>query len=452
MSAVASPTLPVRARRLVTLLALLLALAALTLSPSAAAAQTEGAVLRAEVRGPITPVIAEHIRDALEEATTAGHQALLVEMDTPGGLETSMKQIVQDFLTAEVPVIVHVSPSGAQAASAGAIITFAANIAAMAPGTNIGAATPIGLEDGEVLDKIVNNSAAYAEAIAEVRGRDAEFAVEAVRDGRSAAANEALEVGAVDLIATNRTALLADIDGQTVIVDPESADNPDGSGTEVTLATAGAPVVDYELSFTRRVLQTLADPNLAMLFLSIGTLGVIYELATPGGIVGGVIGAIMLVLAFVSLAVLPVDLAGLLLLLLALALFAAELFVPGIGAFAGAGAVTLVVAGLFLFERPTGISVDLSFLLPVAGAVALIAVFIGRLVWRTHRRAPSPERMGKLVGAVGRVRQGNQVFVKGALWKARPVDGELHAGEEVEVLDMDGLELVVTRAHDRLER
>lgn len=452
MSTVVSPTLPVRVRRVVTLFALLLALAALTLSPSAASAQQEGAVLRTEVRGPITPVIADHLRDALDEATSAGHHALLVEMDTPGGLETSMKQIVQDFLTAQVPVIVYVSPSGAQAASAGAIITFASNIAAMAPGTNIGAATPIGLEDGEVLDKIVNNSAAYAEAIAEVRGRDVEFAVETVRDGRSAPANEAEEIGAVDLIAANRTSLLADIDGQTVTVDPESADNPDGSGTEVTLATANAPVVDFDLSFTRRVLQTLADPNLAMLFLSIGTLGIIYELATPGGILGGVIGAIMLVLAFFSLAVLPVDLAGVLLLLLALALFVAELFAPGIGIFAGAGAVTLVFAGLFLFERPTGISVDLSFLLPVAGAVALIAVFVGRLVWRTYRREPSPEHVSGLVGAVGRVRHGNQVFVDGTLWRARPIDGELHPGEEVEVIDMEGLELVVTPAGRRLER
>lgn len=440
-------------RRWVTLMALLLGLAATVLAPGTAMAQQEGTVLHADVRGPITPVIADYLGDAVEQASAGGHEALLVELDTPGGLETSMKQIVQDFLTAPVPVIVYVSPSGAQAASAGAIITFAANIAAMAPGTNIGAATPISLEDGEVIDKVVNNSAAYAEEIATVRGRDTQFAVETVRDGRSAGATEALDIGAIDLIAPNRATVLAEVDGATVIVDPESADNPEETGTEVTLATAGAAVVDYNLSFPQRVLQTLADPNLAMLFLSIGTLGIIYELASPGGIIGGVIGAIMLVLAFFSLAVLPVDLAGLLLLLLALALFATELFVPGIGVFAGAGAITLVFAGLFLFERPTGISVDLTFLIPVAVAMALVAVFIGRMVWRTHRRPPGAELGGgSLVGAIGTVRQPDLVFVNGALWRARSVDGELHVGERVEVIDQDGMELLVTRASAQLPR
>jgi membrane-bound serine protease (ClpP class) len=438
-----------RAARLV-LLGLVAALGLTLLGPMASAQQR--AVLRTEVRGVITPVVTGHVEDAITEAEAGGYEALLIEIDTPGGLESSMREIVQHVLAARVPVIVYVSPQGARAASAGAIITFAAHVAAMSPGTAIGAATPVPLGgDGELSEemanKIINDATAYAEALAQLRDRDEEFIVETVTEGRSASANEALELGAIDVIAASTTALMNDIDGMTVVVDPASVEDPEGTGTTVELATAGAPLVDYEMSFTRRILQALANPELALLFLSIGTLGIIYELASPGGIVGGVIGAVMLVLAFFSLAVLPVDLAGVLLLVLALALFAAELFVPGVGAFAGGGAIALVFAGIFLFQRPTGVGIDLSFIVPIALAMALAAIVIGRFAWRTQRSEPYTGQGGTMVGAVGTVRESNgqtgRIFVGGQLWKARSTEGTLHRGDQVEVVAMDGLELTV---------
>jgi membrane-bound ClpP family serine protease len=251
-------------RRTLALLAFVLG--SLLLLPSGAAAQT-GSVLRARIDGPITPVIADHVADAVAAAADGGHSALLLEMDTPGGLDSSMRSIVKDLLGSPVPVIVYVAPAGARAASAGAIITFAAHVAAMAPGTNIGAATPIDLEGGEVLDKVVNDAVAYVTAIAEERGRDVDFAVDTVRDGRSASATEALEVGAVDLVAPDRATLLDELDGRTVVL---------ADGTERTLATAQAPVTEFEMTGVRSLLQRLADPNLAFLFISIGSLAVIY--------------------------------------------------------------------------------------------------------------------------------------------------------------------------------
>lgn len=270
--------------------------------------------------------MADHIREALDRAETEGHQALLVEIDTPGGLDTSMRDIIQSFLNARVPVIVHVSPQGARAASAGALITLSSHVAAMAPGTSIGAATPIGGQGGEDLaQKIIEDAASYAESIAEERGRNVDFAIDAVREGTSIAANEALEIGVIEIVARDRAELLAELDGRAVELAP---------GDTVTLETTGVQVVEVEMGFARSVLQWLADPNIAFLFISIGTLAIIYELANPGIGAGGITGAILLLLAFTALSVLPVNAAGAILLVLAGALFVAELFVPGIGVFA----------------------------------------------------------------------------------------------------------------------
>jgi membrane-bound serine protease (ClpP class) len=410
--------------------------------PAPAAAQ-EPQVLLARIQGPITPVIAAHVSDAIDEAVANDYDAVLFEMDTPGGLVTSMREIVQDLLGSPVPVVVYVSPSGSSAASAGAVITFASHIAAMAPATNIGAATPIGLEGGEVLDKVVEDAVAYVTAIAEERDRDVEFAVDTVREGRSASASEALEVGAIDLIVDSRTQLLSEIDGETVTLSPD--------GEEVTLSTAGAAVIEFDMSWTRRLLQSLADPQLAFMFLSIGSLALLYELANPGGGLGGVLGVIMIVLAFFALSVLPVNFVGVLLLVLAIALFVTEMFVPGVGVFAGGGAIALVVAGLFLFDRPTGIGLDLSFLLPIAAVAGIGAAPITRLAWRT-RTAPAYTGVGgELVGALGTVRSAAgetpQVWVNGALWKAPTAKG-LAPGTAIRVVDIHGMELEVEPAQE----
>jgi membrane-bound serine protease (ClpP class) len=400
-------------------------------------AQAQGArgIVVVEVDGVITPVMADHVRDALDLAEREGHQALLVELDTPGGLDTSMRDIVQSFLNSRVPVIVYVSPQGARAASAGAIITFASHVAAMAPGTAIGAATPIDLEGGDLADKVINDAASYAESIAEQRDRNMGFAIDAVRDGRSVAANEALELGVVDLIARDRAQLLEVLDGRVIELGP---------GRTVTLRTAGAELVEVELGLARSVLQWLSDPNLAFLFISIGTLAILYELANPGFGGGAIVGVILLVLAFTALSVFPVNAAGVILLVLAAGLFVAEMFVPGIGVFAAGGTVALVLAGLFLFRGPIG--VDPVVLLPTAVVAGGGAVALGRVAWRSRRLAGSTG-VEAIVGGRATIRsvEGDDALLvlQGSWWTARAAHGTLQPGQRVRVVEMDGLKLVV---------
>lgn len=382
-------------------------------------------VLVTRVEGPITQVIADQVADAVTAAEKAGHEALVVELDTPGGRATSMQAIVEDLLSADVPVVVYVTPPGARAASAGAVITFTANIAAMAPATHIGGAAP----------KVVEDVAASVASIAQRRGRKAEFAVDAVRHGRSATADEALKLGAIDLIAQDRAELLDRIDGRVVTL---------GNSSTVRLDTAGAQVAEFKMSAMRRLLQWFANPNLAFLLISLGGLALLIELATPGGGLAGTVGVILLVLGFIALSVLPTSVAGLILLVLAGAMFVAELYAPGIGVFGGAGVLALVFAGLLLFQRPTGVGVGLAVLLPLTILVGLGVVLVGRLTWRTHKM---PHRAGSIRGAIGVVQSASdhtgQVVVHGALWQARSMNGPLQVGERVRVVELDGMELIV---------
>jgi membrane-bound serine protease (ClpP class) len=414
----------------------LIAFAGLILAASGPAVAQASSILAVTVDGVITPVMADHLRETLNRAETEGHQALLVEIDTPGGLDTSMRDIIQSFLNARVPVIAHVSPQGARAASAGALITLSSHVAAMAPGTSIGAATPIGGQGGEDLEqKIIEDAASYAESIADERGRNVDFAIDAVREGTSIAANEALEIGVIEIVARDRAELLAELDGRAVELAP---------GDTVTLETTGVQVVEVEMGFARSVLQWLADPNIAFLFISIGTLAIIYELANPGIGAGGITGAILLLLAFTALSVLPVSAAGVILLVLAGALFVAELFVPGIGVFAAGGTIALVLGGLFLFRGPIG--VDPAALWPIAILVGGGALGLGRVAWRT-RRLVGVSGTEAIVGARGVVKEieGNdlQVFVQGSWWGARARSGPLRPGQDVRVVEMEGLRLIV---------
>jgi membrane-bound serine protease (ClpP class) len=424
-----------RPRRLTA--ALLLATAALAwLVGFPGAATSQGStVLVTRIDGTITPVIADHLADGVAAADRDGHAAYLVELDTPGGLDTSMREIIKAFLGARVPVVVYVTPSGARAASAGALITFAANLAAMAPGTTIGAATPVALQGGEISDKVLNDAAAFAETVAAQRGRNKQFAIDTVRKGRAVTAEEAVRLDAVDLLAASRAELLQELDGRSVKV---------ASGNIVTLRTADATVVEQGFGLFRRLLQLLADPNLAFLFLSLGTLAVIYELANPGVGFGGIAGAIFLLLGFFALSVLPINLVGLLLLALAAALFVAELFVPGVGVFAAGGTVALVLGGLFLFDG--SVRIDPAVLVPVALVVGGGSVLAGRLAWRA-RRAPSVSGREGLLGRQVAVRTADgatgQVLLDGAWWTARSRSGSLQPGQVVRVVDLDGLDLIV---------
>lgn len=406
-----------------------------------ASAQVNGArVLATTVDGPITPVIADHIAAGIGQAEREGHVAYVIRLDTPGGLDTSMRAIVQDILASKVPVVVYVSPQGARGASAGAIITFAAHVAAMAPGTAIGAATPVGGQGGEDLDdKIINDAIAYAGALAELRGRDVDFVVDTVRDGRSASASEALEVGAIDVVADSDGDLLDAIDGQTVAV---------GDGREVELATAGAVIEEHDLGVLRAIQQRLADPNIAFLLLSIGTLGLIYELASPGLGVGGALGLTFVLLAMFGLAVLPVDIVGVLFLLLAAALFVAEVFAPGIGLAAAGGMLALVLSGIFLIDDVPGLELSLAVALPTALVVGLFVIVAGRIAMRVRTAPSTTTGRGLLVGWHGTVRASGgqaQVFVQGAWWsvRARNPDALIDDGATVEVVDVEGLHLIV---------
>lgn len=437
-------TEPTQRHRLFSLLLLAVgavAMAASLLTTGTAAGTATGqqqgpSVLAVTVDDSITPVVADHIVDGGRRAEAEGHQALLVELNTPGGLDASMREIVQSFLDADVPVVVHVAPQGARAASAGALITFSSHVAAMAPGTSIGAATPVDLQGGdEAGQKVIEDAAAFATSVADRRGRNTEFAEDAVRDGRAAAAREAVDINVVDLISAERAELLAEIDGTTVTL---------ASGAETTLRTENAAVVRHEMGLFTGLLQVLANPNLAFLFISIGALGLIFELASPGAGIGGAIGAVLLVLGFFSLAVLPVNVAGILLLVLAVALFVTELFAPGIGAFAGGGAIALAAAGLFLFEGP--FEVEAVVLWPTVVVIGLGAILAGRLALRA-RNASTVTGSSGLIGQETVVAEADgeqgRARVEGAWWNVRGDRRPLAEGQRVRVVDVEDLTLVV---------
>lgn len=417
---------------------------------AAATSPQDTSVLVTTVRGPITPVIADHVADGVRRAEQGGHAAYLIRLDTPGGLDSSMRSIVQTVLGAEVPVLVHIAPSGARGASAGAVIAFAGHVAAMAPGTSIGAATPISSGGDDLDAKVVNDAVAYVESLAELRGRDVDFARDSVRDGRSAGAAEALAIGAVDLVATTTEDVLAQADGRTVLV---------GDGERPTvLRIAGAALVEHDMGLLRTIQQFLADPNVAFLLMSIGTLGLIYELASPGIGVGAVLGLTFVVLGLFGLAVLPVNVVGIVFLLLAAALFAVEVAAPGIGLAAGGGVLASALAGTFLVDDVPGLEVSLVAVVPTAIVIGAFVVLAGRFAARARRLPSTTTGPGVLIGRSATVhRRGGatQAFVGGAWWRVRAAPGapEPTDGSLVEVVAVDGLDVIVrpvTTSHRHL--
>jgi len=387
-------------------------------------------VLLIQVEGAITPVAADFVADAVAEATSEGFQALVLTLDTPGGLDTSMRDIVQSLLNSTVPTVVYVSPEGARAASAGTFITMAAHFAAMAPATSIGAATPVDLQGGEITDKIINDAVAFAVSVAERRGRNVEFAEDSVRDGRSVTSSEALGLGVVDLIADDVDDLLSQIDGKEI------------PSLGLRLSTESATVVRRDMGAFREVLGRIADPNIAFLLLSLGTLAIIYEAANPGLGFSGIAGAIMLVLAFFSLSILPVQAAGIALFALAVVLLIAELFVPGVGVLAGGGTLALLLSGLFLFEGSVAVSPVVVW--PSAAVLGVASVVAGRSALRARRQPPSTG-LETMVGRLVRVKStdGRQTtFLDGTWWDIRS-ESALEDGSEAIVVGTEGIRLLV---------
>jgi membrane-bound serine protease (ClpP class) len=421
---------------------LLAAFAAALVVPAAHAA-TPPKVLAVEFDNDVNPVTADYVVGQIERANDKRYDAVVILLDTPGGLSESMKDIYEAELASKIPVVVYVYPEGARAASAGVWIGQAGDILAMAPQTNIGSSTPIsvGGEDiqEDLRNKVVNDAAASLKALAGEHGRNVQWADDAVRKASNLTAREALRMNVIDVIARDLPTLLNEIDGRKT--------KPKG----LVLHTANAEVETVQMSFWKRTLDLLIDPNLIVILMSIGVLGITIELWNPGLILPGTVGAISLVIGLFGLQVLPVSWAGVLLMLLAAGFFVAEAFVVSHGALALAGGVAFVIGSLMLFD-PAGDAYQVS--VPVAITVAAtMALLVGLAVAKIVqvRRATVVTGQEELIGQVGVVRQAldpeGLVFVHGELWRAKTSGEPVPPGEQVRVEGLDdGLTLTVAPA------
>ncbi len=416
-----------------------------TLLAANAIAQGEGGrprVLAVEFANDVNPVTQDYLTDAIERANDERYDAVVLLTDTPGGLDTSMRAIIKAELESRVPVVLYVYPPGSRAASAGVFLAMAADVAAMAPSTNLGSSTPISSTGEEIPEdlrrKVVNDAAAFARELAEDNGRNGDWAESAVRRASNLGAREALRRNVIDVVADDVPSLLEKIDGTRT------------KSKGIVLRTAGADVETVSMSLWKRALDTLIDPNLIVLLMSIGLLGITVEVLNPGLIFPGTIGAISLVIGLFGLQVLPVSWAGVLLLVLALAFFAAEAFVVSHGALSLAGAVSFVVGALLLFD-PAGDAYQVSIWVALAIGGTLAAA-VGLAITKIVQVRRSKPQTGEeeMIGDVGVARTelapDGLVFVHGELWRAHALDGPIGAGERVRIERIDeGLVLGVDR-------
>ncbi len=433
-------TEPRKLARLCTLLSLPLATMAAT--PSWAARP----VSVIDIDGAITPITVRLLAAAIERAQAEGSQALVVQLNTPGGLERSMRSMVQSILNSEIPIIVYVAPTGARAASAGVFLTMAAHVAAMAPATNMGAAHPVavgGQMDKDMLKKVENDAAAFARTLATERGRNAEWMEKAVRSSVSVTEREALKLKVIDLIADSLPDLLEKIDGRVVKTKRGA----------VTVETKGAPVKVIDIRFRDRFLALITDPNIAYILMMVGMLGIFFELSNPGVVLPGVIGGISLILAFFAFQSLPINWAGLLLILFGVALLIAEIKIASHGVLTIGGVVSMVLGSFMLYEAPeAGFRVSWTVILPTVGASAGLVVWAVSAGLRAMMRPPTTGAAG-MIGQQAVVRAAldpeGQVQLDGELWRAVAEDAPVPAGETVRVTGVDGLTLRVSRAANR---
>ncbi len=420
-------------------------------TPRAATQSTAPLVVVVPLEGAITPPMARFVTNAIEDAERRGAAAIVIELDTPGGLMTATDEIVRAILASEAPVVVWVAPDGARAASAGVFVTYAAHVAAMAPSTRIGSASPVSLGgemDETMRRKVTNDAVSQLRTLADLRGRDAAWAETSVRDAANVTAAEALRLGVVDFLAPDLPSLLAGIDGRTVT----TARGP------VTIETSGAEIVRSEPGWLDQLLALLADPTIAYILLSLGGLGLVLELSNPGVTFPGVFGGIALLLGLYGLGTLPVNWAGVALIGFAFLLFVLDLFVPSFGTLTIGGLVSFVLGSYLLLGSgaPPGLAIApaaiWTFALLLVAVFALLAILAGRTVLR---RA-STGREG-LIGAVGTVRRAlapdGVVFVEGELWQATATAAggatsvaPIPVGTSIAVVAVDGLRLVVRPA------
>jgi membrane-bound serine protease (ClpP class) len=407
--------------------------------PLGARAQpTSPTVLELRLNGVVDPVIANYIEGGIDAANAAGDAAVLLTIDTPGGLDSSMRQIIRGILGSEVPVVCYVSPSGARAASAGTFIMMACPVAAMAPGTNIGAAHPVGVAGAIEQKKVTNDAAAYIASLAEQRHRNEEWARSAVIDAVSISAEHALQIDVIDLIAPSTSALLNEIDGRTVTV---------ANGETATLATAGADVVTRSPGIGAQILHALLSPDFAFLFFYLGIGLIVIEFLHPGLSIPGILGVLCMIAAFVTFGMLPVQIVGVVLLLASAASFLLELKHPGLGAASVIGVVTLVLGGLTLFNPDVpNARVSLWMIVPVAVFLVLFFATVVNAALRARRLPPADDRE-RVLGRVGVVMSDldpeGVVQVASEEWSARSTAGPVPKGAPVRVLEVDRLRLVV---------
>jgi membrane-bound serine protease (ClpP class) len=430
-------------RRIV--LGLVLVLLAVSLAAGLQAQSSHVDVLT--IKGTINPVLVDYIKRGIEHAEDTNARALIIRLDTPGGLDSAMRDIVQYIVNSRVPVVVYVSPSGARAASAGVFITISAHVAAMAPNTAIGAAHPVSLdENGEAQmsstmeEKVLNDAAAYIRSLAQARGRNLDWAEKAVRESVSATETEALDLNVIDMIAPDLETLVARLDGRQVTL---------LNGQQVTLQTKGAAIEEVPMRTVEKFLYTISDPNIAYVLMSVAMLGIMAEIFNPGLIFPGIIGGICLLMAFYSLGMLPVNYAGILFIVLAFGLFIGEVLTASFGLFTAGGVVSLVIGSLLLFQGAPPLFRVHSWL--IATVVIVISSALAFIVYRAlsiHRKQATTGREG-LLGKTALVKvalnPSGTVFYKGERWTAVSESGEVKPGEEVIINRVDGLTLYVKK-------
>ncbi len=394
------------------------------------------------IDGSINPAVDDFIREGIARAKHNGARALIIQLDTPGGLLNSTRTIVKEMLGAQVPVMVWVGPSGAGAGSAGVFITLAAHVAAMAPGTNIGAAHPVAGGGQEVKgvmgEKIENFTASFSESIAQKRGRNAEWAIQAVRKSVAITESDALKKNVIDIVAKDIDDLLKQADGRKVDLD----------GKPHVLAFKDAKVNRHDMSLKQKILNILADPNISYLLMMAGLLGLYIEFSHPGVIFPGVAGSICLLLALASFQVLPLNYTGLVLIGLGIALLVGEMFLPSFGVLGIGGIIALAFGSLLLFDTESSdLIVDRSIVFTAVGTVGAIMLGLSYLVFRTQQAKPTMG-MASLIGQIGEVRvelaPAGKIFVHGEYWNAH-ADGPIEADAKVEVIGYDGMTLKVRR-------
>ncbi|MFQ5916904.1 MAG: nodulation protein NfeD [Candidatus Binatia bacterium] len=398
------------------------------------------------VDGGINPAVDDFIRENIRQAHASGARALIIQLDTPGGLLSSTRSIVKEILGSPVPVIVYVAPSGAGAGSAGVFITLASHIAAMAPGTNIGAAHPVAGGGQEVKgvmgEKIENFTASFSETIAQRRGRNTEFAIQAVRRSVSITDKEALEKKVIDIVAHDLDDLLKQADGLKVEI----------GGNKEAIALKGVRVERFEMALRQEIINVLSDPNIAYLLLMAGILGLYMEFSNPGVIFPGVAGGIALLLALTSFQILPINYAGLVLILLGLSLLVGEAFLPSFGVLGIGGVISLTLGSLLLFDtKSSDLVLNRGIVFAAVGTLSVFVLVVGYLVVKAHKRKPTLGMDG-LMGEIGEVRvklnPTGKIFIRGEYWNTEG-DGEIDVGEKVQVVGFEGMRLRVKRLFER---